>query len=133
LNFEDILIYGILAAVAFFVGYKYREIVFMAELVKNLELLSASLSNSMNSNFSDVGLKVLNIQNLKHEIVGDRHYFYDESDDTFICHGDSLSDAAKAYDKVFGDTLVGRFTSAVDGSRYVIVNGKIQTPTDLTS
>jgi hypothetical protein len=73
----------------------------------------------------DVTLKVLTIQDLKCEIVGDRFYFYATEDDTFISHGTSLEEAAESYGKATNNDFVARFTDPTSNTLQYIVNGRI--------
>jgi hypothetical protein len=78
-------------------------------------------------------LKVLEVEDLKHEAAGPYHYFYRNEDGTFVCQGRSLAETAELYGKLTDNLVVGRFTSVVDNMSYVIVGGEIQPASEVKS
>lgn len=67
-----------------------------------------------------------NIQEIKHEIYEDIHYFYD-SDDNFICQGSSLDEAAKNYSYMNGKNFIGLFVNKQDNKNMCFFDNECKT------
>jgi hypothetical protein len=61
---------------------------------------------------------------LKHEIINQCHYFYHETDNTFVCQGSTLEDAALRFNETIKD-FVGCFVHANDKQVYCFVDGRV--------
>ena len=61
---------------------------------------------------------------LNHEIIDGVHYFYRQSDNTFMCQGNSLETAADAYQKR-EFKHVGIFKNSLDNKLYFFIDGKV--------
>lgn len=69
---------------------------------------------------------------LKHEIINQCHYFYHETDNTFVCQGSTLEDAALRFNETIKD-FVGCFVHANDKQIYCFVDGRVAALDDIKS
>lgn len=102
--------------VGFVFGYLYRELVFFKDLLR----ISKNISKIREAK-EDLDDKV---KPLRHEIIGDMHYFYHAKDDNFVCQGLTLTDAAVAFAKITNPEQHAIFKSAEDDKFYVFVNNQ---------
>jgi hypothetical protein len=131
MDFVTLLLFVGAAFCAFYAGYKYREARFLHDLLTSMKQMESHLSSALGSE-SEVTLKVLTVQDIKCEIIGNRYYFYASEDDTFICHGESLDEAAESYGKSTNNNFVARFTNPANNTIQHIINGRITTGTELS-
>lgn len=111
---SEYIIYIFVAIVGFVVGYIYREGLFIRDAIKVAE------------NFRKVSFEeaASHVNSLKHEIINSIHYFYRHSDNTFVCQGETLDQAATAFCKTLGSDQYAIFQSIEDQKFYMFTNNK---------
>lgn len=111
----------LVVVVAFWVGYIYREFKFIKELIEINSKMRIELLKQENQ-VKSLGLR--DITKLKHEVIDNINYFFEELSNTFVAQGATLEEAAKHYTSVNGADICGWFTHAESNRRYCFVNNK---------
>lgn len=96
---EFIVVFS-LFGVGFVAGYLYCILSLRKELIKLNSELEDALKVTENKNITAVKFPTL----LKLETINNVHYFFDSSNDHFVCQGNTLEEAAKNYKLARDDT-----------------------------
>lgn len=112
----DLLIILVYTVVIFGCGYWYSQYRTLQLQIRALRALKQRLENIKANTVAGVILT--------HEIVNNVHYFYRKEDDTFICQGNTLEEAATRYSELNKDSS-GCFVHSIDGKLYCFLNGKV--------
>jgi len=117
------IISNLIPVIAFVAGYVYRDFL----LIKEMTEIATSLNQNVDQKLKkivpdDQALNIKDINSLKHEIINGVHYFFLESDDTFVCQGISLHEAAINYTLKNGSDIIGHFQHPELEKRYCFVN-----------
>ena len=132
MTMESILYFFVLIAVvivSMVAGFIIRDFTLMRTLLKRIEQarsqpkIDPTVSTTVQS--EETTERVCNGMYLSHEIIGDQHFFYDESDHTFICQGVDLAAAAVAYTRNLGKDHVGMFQHRVTQQNYFFLDSEI--------
>lgn len=122
------LIFMIIAA-SIMAGYMLRDLMLMRGIMKYIEKQEQNANTepsvSVHRQNSESESEIYNGMYLTHEIIDHEHYFYDESDSTFVCQGSSLETAALAYSKRQGDDYVGMFSHHDSNKQYFFLQGRV--------
>lgn len=113
---DILLIFILVAVIGFFTGYILREVIMVRDLLR--------VRTNLNAIAQAKQTEQRRVKTLKHEVITDVHYFYLEEDQSFICQGPSLDEAAFAFTQVQGKNQLGVFKSAENGKFYVFANNK---------
>ena len=117
-------------------GYMLRDILLMRTLIKRLEQQAKNVAieptASVHQQNQETESQIYNGMNLTHEIIDERHYFYDEADSTFVCQGSTLEDAAVAYSKRQGQDYVGMFSHHESNKQYFFLQGQVHESSEPT-
>lgn len=112
----DIIWVGLLCAVYFFAGYAFairrmhdKATKIMTEILEENERIKSVKRAALA---------------LTHEVIDGVHYFYNHDDNTFVCQGSSLEEAAIAY-SARESQKIGVFKSSTDNKLYCFVDGKV--------
>ena len=112
----DLLIILVYTVVIFGCGYWYSQYRTLQVQIRALRALKERLTELKEKTIAGILLT--------HEIVNNVHYFYSKEDDTFICQGNTLEEAATRYSELNKDSS-GCFVHSVDGKLYCFFNGKV--------
>lgn len=119
---DAIIIGFVVAAVSFYIGYKYHEAMMLNQLIKAIVKGKAREMAEMDDDIiekDDSSLK-----HLVYEEHNGVHLFYYEGDNNFACQGNTLDEAAENFQKNNKSGVIGLFTLPSDGDTYVFMNGK---------
>lgn len=129
------VIFGIIAA-SIVAGYMLRDFVLVRRIMKRIEQQAQNANTepsvSVHRQNSESESEIYNGMYLVHEIIDDQHYFYDESDSTFVCQGPSLEAAALAYSKRQGNDYVGMFSHHESNKQYFFLQGQVHESSEPT-
>lgn len=101
--------------VGFVIGYIYKQLTDFQQKIIMQKL------QEKKPDADTLGIK--SYKQLKHEIVGDVHYFYLAEDDTFVAQGRSLEEAAKHFTYNQGEDNLGYWKHS-DNKDYCFVNSE---------
>lgn len=129
------VIFGLVSA-GIVAGYMWRDFMLVRGLIKRLEQQAKNATTeptvSVHQQDQETESQIYNGMNLIHEIIDERHYFYDEADSTFVCQGSTLQDAAAAYSKRQGDDYVGMFSHYESNKQYFFLQGQVHESSEPT-
>lgn len=129
------VIFGLVSA-GIVAGYMWRDFMLVRGLIKRLEQQAKNATTeptvSVHQQDQETESQIYNGMNLIHEIIDERHYFYDEADSTFVCQGSTLQDAAVAYSKRQGDDYVGMFSHHESNKQYFFLQGQVHESSEPT-
>lgn len=129
------VIFGLVSA-GIVAGYMWRDFMLVRGLIKRLEQQAKNATTeptvSVHQQDQETESQIYNGMNLIHEIIDERHYFYDEADSTFVCQGSTLQDAAVAYSKRQGDDYVGMFSHHESNKQYFFLQGQVHESSEST-
>ena len=101
MDFSEIII----VVGSFIAGYLYREFILVKDLLK--------ISKNFEKNFvvgpTPDSPPTTEIQRLRYETVDGVNYWYNESDNTFVCQGSTFEEAAKHWTLTQGPVAIGFF------------------------
>lgn len=111
--------------IAFGAGYIYRDFLLFKEMKEVANNMNQNLDQKLKKTTSDdQTLNIKNVNSLKHEIINGVHYFFLESDNTFVCQGITLHEAAINYTLTNGVDILGHFQHPELKKRYCFVNNQ---------
>jgi hypothetical protein len=117
------IIGNLIPVIAFGAGYIYRDFLLIKEMKEIANSLNQNVEQKLKKIVSDdQTLNIKDINSLKHEIISGVHYFFLESDDTFVCQGISLNEAAINYTLKNGSDILGHFQHPELKKSYCFVN-----------
>lgn len=129
------VIFGLVSA-GIVAGYMWRDFMLVRGLIKRLEQQAKNATTeptvSVHQQDQETESQIYNGMNLIHEIIDERHYFYDEEDSTFVCQGSTLQDAAVAYSKRQGQDYVGMFSHYESNKQYFFLQGQVHESSEPT-
>lgn len=129
------VIFGLVSA-GIVAGYMWRDFMLVRGLIKRLEQQAKNATTeptvSVHQQDQETESQIYNGMNLIHEIIDERHYFYDEADSTFVCQGSTLQDAAVAYSKRQGQDYVGMFSHYESNKQYFFLQGQVHESSEPT-
>ena len=129
------VIFGLVSA-GIVAGYMWRDFMLARGLIKRLEQQAKNVTTeptaSVHQQNQETESQIYNGMNLIHEIIDERHYFYDEADSTFVCQGSTLQDAAVAYSKRQGQDYVGMFSHHESNKQYFFLQGQVHESSEPT-
>lgn len=120
----EVFIFIVVMIVGWFGGYFYAHYV----IIQDINKVSSTLKNKIEQRETDSNDITRDGMMLVHEIINDVHYFFDKEDNSFICQGSSLEDAATAFNSRISG-LVACFKHITDNQYYCFIDG-IVVPAD---
>lgn len=104
------------------IGYIYREIVFLKEIVNLVNKLNRKVQEEIHLSTNDKKVAVKQVKKLKHEIINDVNYFFLDENNTFIGQGRTLPEAALQCYVSLGNDVMGFFVHADSEQKFCFVN-----------
>ena len=120
----EVFIFIVVMVVCWVGGYFHAHYV----IIQDINKISSTLKNKIQSHKNDNDVITRDGMMLVHEIINDVHYFFDKKDNSFICQGSSLEDAATTFNSRING-LVACFKHVADNQYYCFIDGNV-VPTD---
>jgi hypothetical protein len=138
MNDLDVILIGILLAVAFYLGKMYAEWRIVKAMMDSLtpeereklvDAVEKAKEDKLQSLYRPVKISELDIWKndvtmITHEVVNDIHIFY-KADGTFLCQGSSLEETASRFAEVSSHPKLAVVTTE-GGKKITVVNGVIK-------
>ena len=138
MNDLDVILLGLLLAVAFYLGKVYAEWRIVKAMMDSLtpderERLVDAVEKAKEDKLqhldrpvkiSELDVWKNDVAMITHEVVNDVHIFY-EADGTFLCQGSSLEETASRFAEVSSRPKLAIVTTH-DGKNITVVNGVIK-------